>query len=120
MYFLSSHLSRQTDPFPHPLLKKYSGIIIGISGKHGYICGCFYLGEVYFQGKKELFKGQATDRLEKEWDTCPVLHIVVVKLQDVIYIFEFKMDRSAGDALAQINSKRYAIPYEGSKNRGEL
>lgn len=31
--------------------------------------------EAYFQGKKELFKGLAMDRLEKEWDTYPVLHI---------------------------------------------
>lgn len=37
---------------------------------------------------------------------------VVVKLQDAIYVFEFKMDGSAAEALAQINSKGYAIPYQ--------
>ena len=31
--------------------------------------------EAYFQGKKELFKGLAMERLEKEWNTYPVLHI---------------------------------------------
>lgn len=31
--------------------------------------------EAYFQGKKELFKGLAMERLEKEWTTYPVLHI---------------------------------------------
>lgn len=31
--------------------------------------------EAYFQGKKELFEGLAMERLEKEWDTYPVLHI---------------------------------------------
>jgi len=37
----------------------------------------------------------------------------VVKTADSIYIFEFKMDENATaeDALAQINSKDYAIPY---------
>jgi len=37
----------------------------------------------------------------------------VVKTADSIYVFEFKMDdnATAEDALAQINSKEYAIPY---------
>jgi len=37
----------------------------------------------------------------------------VVKTADNIYVFEFKMDKNATaeDALAQINSKDYAIPY---------
>jgi hypothetical protein len=37
----------------------------------------------------------------------------VVKTTDAIYVFEFKMDdkATAEDALAQINSKDYAIPY---------
>ena len=37
----------------------------------------------------------------------------VVKTADCIYVFEFKMDENATaeDALAQINSKDYAIPY---------
>jgi hypothetical protein len=37
----------------------------------------------------------------------------VVKTTDAIYVFEFKMDdeATAEDALVQINSKDYAIPY---------
>ena len=31
--------------------------------------------EAYFQGKRELFKGLAMERLEKEWETYPVLHL---------------------------------------------
>ena len=31
--------------------------------------------EAYFQGKKELFKGLAIDKLEKEWAEYPVFHI---------------------------------------------
>lgn len=36
---------------------------------------------------------------------------VVIKMQDIIYVFEFKMDGTPEEALAQINSKGYAIPY---------
>ena len=34
---------------------------------------------------------------------------VVIKMQDAIYVLEFKMDGTAEEALAQINSKGYAI-----------
>lgn len=37
---------------------------------------------------------------------------VVVKLHDAIYVFEFKMDGTPEEALAQINSRGYAIPYQ--------
>lgn len=48
--------------------------------------------ESYFQGKKELFGGLAMERLEKDW--------------------EFKFDSTPEEALAQIDSKRYAVPYQ--------
>ena len=31
--------------------------------------------EAYFLGKKELFEGLAMERLEQEWEVCPVLHV---------------------------------------------
>lgn len=37
---------------------------------------------------------------------------VVVKLKDAIYVFEFKVDGTPEEALEQINSKQYAIPYQ--------
>ena len=37
---------------------------------------------------------------------------VVIKLPDTIYVLEFKVDGTPEEALAQINSKQYAIPYE--------
>ena len=37
---------------------------------------------------------------------------VVIKMQDAIYVFEFKVDGTPEEALAQINSKQYAIPYQ--------
>lgn len=36
---------------------------------------------------------------------------VVIKMQEAIYVFEFKVDGTPEEALAQINSKQYAIPY---------
>lgn len=42
---------------------------------------------------------------------------VVVKLEDAIYVFEFKMDGTAKEALAQINSKGYAIPYRADHRK---
>ncbi len=42
---------------------------------------------------------------------------VVVKLQDTIYVFEFKIDGTADEALAQINSKGYAIPYRADHRK---
>ena len=43
---------------------------------------------------------------------------VVIKMQDAIYILEFKMNGTAEEALAQINSKGYAIPYEADHRKG--
>lgn len=42
---------------------------------------------------------------------------VVIKLQDAIYVFEFKMDSTPEEALAQIDSKQYAIPYQTDGRR---
>lgn len=42
---------------------------------------------------------------------------VVVKMTDAIYVFEFKVDGSAEEALAQINSKQYVIPYKADGRR---
>lgn len=39
----------------------------------------------------------------------------VVKTSDYIYVFEFKVDRPAADALAQIVEKGYATPYTADK-----
>ena len=35
-----------------------------------------------------------------------------LKMQDAIYVFEFKVDGTPEEALKQINSKGYAIPYQ--------
>ena len=42
---------------------------------------------------------------------------VVLKLSDAIYVFEFKFDGTPDEALAQIESKNYAIPYQSDGRR---
>ena len=37
---------------------------------------------------------------------------VVVRLKEAIYVFEFKFDGTPEEALAQIESKQYALPYQ--------
>jgi hypothetical protein len=38
----------------------------------------------------------------------------VVEMDKHVYLFEFKIDKSAEEALAQINSKKYALPWRGT------
>lgn len=41
----------------------------------------------------------------------------IVETADYIYIFEFKLDGTADDALRQIEEKGYARPYQGDKRK---
>ena len=42
---------------------------------------------------------------------------MVIKMQDAIYVLEFKYDGTAREALAQINSRLYAVPYRKDGRR---
>ena len=42
---------------------------------------------------------------------------LIVKTSDYIYIFEFKLDRSADEALLQIEDKGYALPFATDSRR---
>ena len=42
---------------------------------------------------------------------------VVLKLANAIYVFEFKYDSTPEEALAQIDSKQYTIPYQSDGRR---
>ena len=42
---------------------------------------------------------------------------MVVWMPDAIYVFELKVDGTADAALAQIDSKGYAIPYQSDGRR---
>ena len=52
-----------------------------------------------------------------EVDTAIGRADAVVKLQDTIYVFEFKVNGTPEEALAQINSKGYAIPYQADHRK---
>ena len=41
----------------------------------------------------------------------------VVETAEYVYIFEFKLDKSADEALAQIKEKEYAMPYKADKRK---
>ena len=41
----------------------------------------------------------------------------IVETPDYVYIFEFKLDGTADDALAQIEEKGYARPYAADSRR---
>ena len=42
---------------------------------------------------------------------------VVVKMKEAVYVFEFKFDGTPEEALAQIDSKQYAVPYQADGRR---
>jgi len=41
----------------------------------------------------------------------------IIELKDYVYIFEFKLDGSADEALRQIEEKNYAKPYLTDKRK---
>ena len=41
----------------------------------------------------------------------------LVETDDLVYCLEFKLDKSADEALAQIDSKEYLLPWKGSGKR---
>ena len=41
----------------------------------------------------------------------------LVETKSLVYCFEFKLDKSAEEALAQIDSKEYLLPWAGSGKR---
>ena len=43
--------------------------------------------------------------------------VCIVETDDYIYIFEFKRDGSAGEALAQIGTQGYALPYAADNRK---
>ncbi len=51
-------------------------------------------------------------QIETEVKTATGRADAVMKLNDAIYVFEFKYDRSAAEALAQIGERGYLVPFE--------
>ena len=73
--------------------------------------------EKHYQTIFYLFFRLMGQYIDVEVDTAIGRADAVVKLQDAIYVFEFKIDGTPEEALAQINSKGYAIPYQADHRK---
>ncbi|WP_303003355.1 ATP-binding protein [Bacteroides congonensis] len=73
--------------------------------------------EKHYQTIFYLFFRLMGQYVDAEVDTAIGRADVVVKMQDTIYVFEFKVDGTPEEALAQINSKGYAIAYEAGTRK---
>ena len=82
--------------------------------------------KAYFLGKKELFKGLAIDKLEKEWNKYPVFHIDFNGkdftkpnvLEDTIESFVAEGEREYGkDDLKRTTGDRFAYVLAKAKER---
>ena len=73
--------------------------------------------EKHYQTIFYLFFRLMGQYINVEVDTAIGRADAVVKMQDAIYVFEFKVDGTPEEALAQINSKGYAIPYQAETLR---
>ena len=65
--------------------------------------------EAYFQGRKDLFKGLAMERLEQEWKEYPVLHL---DLNTQKYEYETSLDEILNDTLCRWEKLYGANPSE--------
>lgn len=69
-------------------------------------------GEKHYQTIFYLLFRLMGQYVDAEVDTAIGRADAVVRLQDAIYVFEFKVDGTPEAALEQINSKQYAIAYQ--------
>lgn len=67
--------------------------------------------KAYFEGKKELFRGLAIEKLEGEVRSAQGRADAIVKTPRYIYVFEFKLKGTAEEAIRQIDDRGYLIPY---------
>ena len=73
--------------------------------------------ELYFQNVLYVFFKLLGFYVEVERPTSDGRMDLIVKTDDYIYIFEFKLDKSADEALQQIEDKGYAQPYAADPRR---
>lgn len=56
-------------------------------------------------------------QIETEVKTATGRADAVMRLPEAVYVFEFKYDRSAAEALAQIDDRGYLVPFEADGRR---
>lgn len=74
-------------------------------------------GEKHYQTIFYLLFRLMGQYVDAEVDTAIGRTDAVVRLQDAIYVFEFKVDGTPEAALEQINSKQYAIAYQSDDRK---
>lgn len=74
-------------------------------------------GEKHYQTIFYLLFRLMGQYVDAEVDTAIGRADAVVRLQDAIYVFEFKVDGTPEAALEQINSKQYAIAYQSDDRK---
>jgi hypothetical protein len=72
--------------------------------------------EFYYQTVVHIVFSMFGLRCQSEVRTSSGRIDAIVETKDFIYCFEFKIDKSAQEALAQIDEKEYLLPY---KNKGK-
>ncbi|MGN1254596.1 MAG: PD-(D/E)XK nuclease domain-containing protein, partial [Prevotella sp.] len=73
--------------------------------------------ELYFQNAFYLISRMLGFYAEVERETSDGRMDMTIKTKDYIYIFEFKLDGSADEALKQIDDKGYAKPFALDKRK---
>ena len=68
--------------------------------------------ELYFQNAVWIIFKMMGFYTEVERHTTDGRMDMLIKTQEYIYILEFKLDKSADEALGQIEEKQYAKPFE--------
>ena len=70
--------------------------------------------ENYFQNAIYLLCTLAGLQVEAEYKTSDGRIDMTIETADRIYVFEFKLDKSAEEAMTQINEKDYLLPFNCS------
>ncbi len=90
----------------YKLTHDYSYVFLSRPRRFGKTLLCSTL-ENYFLGKKDLFKGLAIEKLEKEWIKYPVIHLDMGGVKD---INEDTLERYLGEQLEDYEKKYSIIP----------
>lgn len=79
---------------------------------HGYSLKGSFNMEEHFQNVMYIIVKLLEDSVETEYRTARGRIDMLIKSRDFIYIMEFKTDSSAEEALRQIESKQYSLPFK--------
>ena len=91
----------QIEPFMHRMEALFADNDYRVQGNQ----------ELYFQNVMYVFFKLLGFFVEVERPTSDGRMDLIVKTDDYIYVFEFKIDKSADEALQQIEDKGYALPF---------